>query len=69
MVPGGMGGREAIEKIHEVAPEAKAIISSGYSNHPIISKYVEYGFIGVVAKPYEMKELSKILHRVMVGRG
>ncbi|MGA1876185.1 MAG: PAS domain S-box protein [bacterium] len=67
-VPGGVGGQEAIEKIHEIDPGAKAIISSGYSNHPIISKYVEYGFSGVVAKPYEMKELSKILHRVMAGR-
>jgi two-component system cell cycle sensor histidine kinase/response regulator CckA len=43
----------------------KAIVSSGYSNKPIMSQYKEYGFRGVVAKPYEMKELSKVLSKVI----
>lgn len=64
-IPGGMGGREAIQKILEIDPEAKAIVSSGYSNAPILSNYMEYGFRGVVAKPYQAKEMSKIMSKVI----
>ena len=64
-VPGGMGGDEAIRKLREIDPEVKAIVSSGYSNDPIMSEYWEYGFRDVVAKPYEIKKLSWVLHKVM----
>jgi PAS domain S-box-containing protein len=64
-VPGGMGGDEAIRKLREIDPEVKAIVSSGYSNDLIMSEYREYGFRDVVAKPYEIKKLSWVLHKVM----
>lgn len=38
-IPGGMGGREAIKRLLEIDPEIKAIVSSGYSNDPVISEY------------------------------
>ena len=66
-VPGGMGGKESIQKLMEIAPDVKAIISSGYSNDPILANFREYGFKGAVAKPYEIRELSEILHRVTTG--
>jgi PAS domain S-box-containing protein len=64
-IPGGMGGKEAVEKLLEVDPEAKSIVSSGYSNDPIMSNYKNFGFKGVVAKPYRIEELSWILHDVL----
>ncbi len=64
-VPGGMGGEEAVRKLHEIDPEVKAIVSSGYSNDPVISDFKRYGFNGVVAKPYEIKELSEVLDKVI----
>ncbi|MDH3344276.1 MAG: hypothetical protein OEL58_03480 [Desulfobacteraceae bacterium] len=33
-VPGGMGGKEAINKLLEIDPEVKAIVSRGYSDDP-----------------------------------
>jgi len=63
-VPGGMGGKEAIKKLLEIDSEVKAIVSSGYSNDPIMADFKKHGFSGVVAKPYTIEELSKILHRV-----
>ncbi len=64
-VPGGMGGREAIQKLLKIDPEAKVIVSGSYSNDPIMSNFREYGFSGVIAKPYRVKELSKVLHEVV----
>jgi len=64
-IPGGMGGREAIKKLLEIAPDARAIVSSGYSNDPIMAEYAKYGFSGVVGKPYKLMELSETVSRVV----
>lgn len=63
-IPGGMGGKEAIGKLRALDPSLKAIVSSGYANDPIMGNFREYGFDGVLAKPYEIGELSKILTEV-----
>ncbi len=62
-----MGGAEAIERLREIDPEIKAVVSSGYSNDPIMADYTKYGFRGVVAKPYSAKELSQTLKSVIKG--
>jgi DNA-binding NtrC family response regulator len=63
-VQGGMGGRGAIKKLLEIDPQVKAIVSSGYSVDSAMAKFEEYGFIDVLAKPYNLETLSKTLHRV-----
>ena len=67
-VPGGMGGRETIRELLRLDPEARGIVSSGYSNDPVMSSYAEYGFRGVVAKPYSMADLATVLERVLADR-
>jgi len=64
-IPGGMGGKYTIEKLQKIAPQIKVIVSSGYSNNPLMAEYEKYGFSGVVVKPYKIEELSKILHAVL----
>ncbi len=64
-IPGGMGGREAIQKLLEIDPSVKAVVSSGYSDDPVMADFKNYGFCGVVAKPYDAEQLSEVLHRVI----
>ena len=68
-IPGGMGGEETIQRLMEIDPEVKAIVSSGYSNDPILANFREYGFMGFIAKPYKIQKLSEILHGVIAGAG
>jgi len=64
-VPGGMGGREVIKELVEIDPAVKAIVSSGYANDPIMADYRNYGFSGVVTKPYVIKQMQETLRNVL----
>ena len=64
-IPGGMGGKEAVQKILQLDPDAKVIVSSGYSNDPVMANYREYGFVAALAKPFDLTELNHILTSVL----
>jgi len=63
-IRGGMGGEAAVRKLVEMDPDAKVIVSSGYSSDPIMSSFREYGFSGIVEKPYRMEDLRQALERI-----
>ncbi len=65
-VPGGMGGVEAAGLILKIDPEAVLIVSSGYSNDPVVAKYLQYGFRGAVVKPFSAGSLVTEVRR-MIG--
>jgi CheY-like chemotaxis protein len=62
-VPGGMGGKETIKRLIEIDENVRAIVSSGYSNDPVMANYSNYGFRGAVQKPYLLQEMSQLLAR------
>ena len=64
-LPGGMGGKEALKKLIEIDPTVNAIVSSGYATDATMSRYHDFGFRGVIAKPYEASELGKTVHDVI----
>jgi CheY-like chemotaxis protein len=66
-VPGGTGGREAVRKLLQIDPDAKAIASSGYSNDPVLAGFRIYGFSGVISKPYSIEQLGATLRNVLIG--
>jgi two-component system, cell cycle sensor histidine kinase and response regulator CckA len=68
-IPGGMGGKEAIQELLKINPDIRAIVSSGYASDPILSDYRNYGFKGVLVKPYKIQELDKVLCDVITGQG
>jgi two-component system, cell cycle sensor histidine kinase and response regulator CckA len=65
-IRGGMGGNEAIQRLREIDPSVKAIVSSGHSNDPILGDFRGFGFSGVLHKPYRMRELAEILQEMMI---
>ena len=67
-VPGGTGGKEALHQILDRDPKAKAIVSSGYSDDPIMADFQKYGFCDVLVKPYRIFELSQTLHKVIAQK-
>ena len=63
-----MGGAEAMEKLRELDPNVRAIVSSGYSSDPVLANYQAYGFCGIVPKPYEARDLVKAVEAVLRNR-
>ncbi|NDY41510.1 PAS domain S-box protein [Dissulfurirhabdus thermomarina] len=64
-VPGGMGGRETAARLLERHPGARLLVSSGYADDPVMARYRDHGFRAVVKKPYDLRELSATLRRVL----
>ena len=64
-IRGGMGGEEAIKYLREIDPEIKAIVSTGYSNNPVISNFSDYGFSGRLAKPFKVSTLKREIRSVL----
>jgi CheY-like chemotaxis protein len=64
-VPGGMGGKEAVQRLLTIDPDVKAVVSSGYSDNPVMSDFRRFGFSGVVAKPYKVLEMSRVLSQIL----
>ena len=68
-IPGGMGGAETLRRLAEIDPAVRAVVSSGYSDDPVMSRYREYGFCNVIAKPYRSGDLSRVMFETCGGGG
>ncbi|MBI5453710.1 MAG: PAS domain S-box protein [Deltaproteobacteria bacterium] len=64
-VPGGTGGKEALRRLNDIDPGVRAIVSSGYSNDPIMADYGSYGLKGVIAKPFDIKSLREAVRSAL----
>lgn len=63
-VPAAKGGKEAAREILDFDPEARLIVSSGYSNDPVMADFAHYGFISAIAKPYSFHTLATTMNRL-----
>jgi CheY-like chemotaxis protein len=53
-----MGGEATFEKLIEINPEVKVLLSSGYSINGLADKLLTLGCRGFIQKPYSIKEFS-----------
>lgn len=64
-IPGSMSGKEAVSRMRDMDPKVKAIVSSGYAMDPVMSRYQENGFCAMIAKPYEIATLGRVVSEVL----
>jgi len=61
-----MGGVEAAASLKSLDPSLKLIVSSGYSDAPVMSNFRNYGFDDVLPKPWSVAQVSEVFRRVCV---
>jgi PAS domain S-box-containing protein len=66
-VPGGMGGAEAVKYIKEMRQNVCVLVNSGYADDSVLARYRDYGFDGVLAKPFTLSELRRVLRELQEG--
>jgi two-component system, cell cycle sensor histidine kinase and response regulator CckA len=66
-IPGGMGGRQAMEELQRIDPDVRAIVSSGYSNDLVLANYQAHGFRGMISKPYDVADFAHAVETVLKG--
>ena len=67
-IPGGMGGVEATRLLLDMDARARVIVSSGYSQDPILDNFESFGFCNIVSKPYQLTDLSRVLSETLAGK-
>jgi len=63
-IPGGMGGKQALEQIRQKEPAVVAVVSSGYCNDPVMADFSRFGFSAALPKPFGMALLAETLDRL-----
>lgn len=64
-IPGGMGGRETARKLLALDQNAVLLVSSGYSNDPVMADCKKHGFRAAIAKPFDIHELGRAVSSAM----
>lgn len=67
-IPGGLGGKDTMARLLEIDPEVNAIVSSGYSNDPVMANYADYGFCGMLRKPAGLDDLLDAVQNALTDR-
>lgn len=67
-IPNGLGGVRTMERLRQMDPNVLAIVSSGYSDDPVMAKPASYGFSAVLPKPYEPADLLRLVKSVLNAR-
>lgn len=65
-VPGGMGGEECLKRLLGLDPTVVAVVSSGYSNDPVMAEFQRFGFKGILQKPYRVEDIQHLLTKLEV---
>jgi two-component system, cell cycle sensor histidine kinase and response regulator CckA len=58
---GGMSGKDAAQQLIQIDPFVRLIVSSGYSDDPVMANYKDFGFCLSLPKPYTLSDLTMIL--------
>lgn len=62
-----LSGEEAFEEIRRIKPDARVILSSGFSEEEASGQFAGKGLLGFLQKPYETSALLAKLREAMEG--
>jgi two-component system cell cycle sensor histidine kinase/response regulator CckA len=62
-----MGGSETYDKMKEIDPNVKVLLSSGYSVEGQPTEILERGCNGFIQKPFTIGELSRVINEILQG--
>lgn len=64
-IRGGPGGKEVLQKILKINPEARAVVLSGYNTDPVFIDHQKYGFVGALQKPFRIEDFMHLMNSVL----
>jgi PAS domain S-box-containing protein len=64
-----LDGEQCFQRLREIRPQARVIMSSGFSEQEIARKFTGSGLAGFIQKPYTLAELREVLRRQLQGAG
>ena len=67
MIMPGLSGSETFDRIREINPSAKVILSSGYSLNDQAQQIMDRGCRGFVQKPFNIAHISRKVREVLEG--
>jgi signal transduction histidine kinase/DNA-binding NarL/FixJ family response regulator len=60
-VPAGMCGREAVPHIRNIRANVPVVVTSGYADDSVLARFSDYGFDGVLPKPFAIPDLRRAI--------
>jgi PAS domain S-box-containing protein len=68
-VAGGMGGAECVGHIRNIRSDVTVYVTSGYTDDSVLARFRDYGFNGVLPKPFGVADLRRVLNSEQPARG
>ena len=65
MIMPEIGGGEAYDRMKEINPNRKVLLSSAYNINGQATEILERGCDGFIQKPFNMKKLSQALRKIL----
>jgi len=65
MIMPDMGGGDTYDKLKEINPDIKALLSSGYSIDGQATEILKRGCDGFIQKPFNIKKMSQKIRQVL----
>ena len=65
-IPGKMGGKVLAEKIREMDPDAKIIVTSGDTESEQMKHFTDFGYNGALEKNFDTEKMKQVLEQVLI---
>jgi PAS domain S-box-containing protein len=61
----GLSGEETFQRLREINPDVRVVLSSGYTQTEATQRFAEHGWVGFIQKPYDVQTLMAAVRRYL----